>query len=52
MKKARNEGRTEGRTEGRNERDLEIAKSMLLKGFAPEVVAGIIGLPLEQIKLL
>jgi predicted transposase/invertase (TIGR01784 family) len=43
------EGRAEGRAEGRNELNLEHARSMKTKGLAPEIIAEITGLSVEQI---
>jgi hypothetical protein len=49
-RKGRKKGRQEGRQEERENRDKEIAKNALAKGWSPQEVAEITGLDLETIK--
>ena len=46
------EGRMEGRVEGKHERDIEIIKKALAKGYDIEEVADLTGLSPEQIRKL
>lgn len=47
---AREEGKAEGRVEGATETTKTIAKEMLLKGIAIEVVSSCTHLPVEQLQ--
>lgn len=47
-----NKALEEGRAEGRQERNLEIAKSMLAKGYAAEDIVDITGLSIDAIEKL
>ena len=49
---AHEEGREEGRMEGRDERDREIVKTMLGKGFDIKTIAECTGLSNEEINAL
>jgi len=46
------DGIENGRTEGREERELEIARNLLVKGSTPEFVHEITGLHLDEIEKL
>jgi predicted transposase/invertase (TIGR01784 family) len=46
------EGRAEGMAEGQREIRLEVAKNLIAEGNAPEMVAKISGLPLDEIQAL
>lgn len=48
----RKEGRIEGRIEGKIEAKIETARAALKKGFSPEDVAEITGLPLNEVLVL
>ena len=50
--KGREEGREKGREEGREERELEMIKTSLLKGYSFEIIADIMGLSIEKIKII
>jgi predicted transposase/invertase (TIGR01784 family) len=45
-------GRKEGRKEGIEEGKQEVAKNLLLRGIAPDVIAQSAGLPLEKVQAL
>jgi len=46
------EGRAEGLAEGRAEAMLDTARNLLAKGFAPDVIADVTGLSIEEINAL
>ena len=45
-------GREEGLKEGREERTRQIVRNMLAKGFDPDLVAEIVGLPAEEVRAM
>jgi len=49
---AKTEGKEEGRAEGRAEAMLDTARNLLAKGFAPDVIADVTGLSIDEVSAL
>ncbi len=49
LEEGRAEGRAEGLAKGQEQAKAEIARAMLAKGLAPEMIADLTGLPVEEV---
>ncbi len=49
LEEGRAEGRAEGLAKGQEQAKAEIARAMLAKGLAPEMIADLTGLPIEEV---